>query len=133
MTDELNGRRIHHWRGDQDRQANIAALADVIAAAANNLFNRDGALVELNEGELNPVNFADFGSIIDQHICGVRAAHRDGAWWKEFFSYRFPPAARFDPTLGGPQPTPDRSEPDAKVLDQLYRVELLLRVPKAEA
>jgi len=132
MADELNGRRVHHWRG-QDRQADIAALADAIAAAANNLFNRDGALVQLEEGELNQVNFAEFCSLIDRRICGVRAVHRDGAWWKEYFSYRFPPAARPDPRLSGPQPAPDRSEPDAKVLDQLYRVELLPRVPKAEA
>jgi hypothetical protein len=136
MTDERNDserndRRVHHWRGE-DRQADIAALADAIAASANNLFNHDGALVQVDEGEL-PVNFADFCSLVDRRICGVRAVRRDGGWWKEYFSYRFPPAARPDPTRGGLRPPPDKSEPDAAVLDQLYRVEVLSRVPKVEA
>lgn len=132
MTDELNGRRLHHWRGE-DRQAAIAALADAIAASANNLFNHNGTLVQVDEGELTQVNFADFCNIIDQRLCGVRAVRREGGWWKEYFSYRFPPAAGPDHTRGGLRPEPDKSQPDAAALDQLYRVEVLSRVPRVEA
>jgi hypothetical protein len=59
--------------------------------------------------------------------------NRDGKWRKEYHPFRFAPAARVDPTLSGPRPEPDQSEPDAKALDQIYRHELVQRLPRVKS
>ena len=59
------------------------------------------------------------------------AANRDGKWPREFFAYAFSPARRFDASLSGPQPAADTSEPDAEALNEIFRTELLKRLPRA--
>src|SRR5262245_30527721 len=108
MADAPDGRRIHYWRG-QDRRQDTAAFAEAIVAAVE-LFNRGGAPVQLDgNGKLIDVNFAMFRELVDKHICGMRVINRDGIWQREYFTYRFDPPRRHDPTISGPQPEPDQS------------------------
>jgi hypothetical protein len=131
MNDKPDGRRVHHWRG-KDRATDLARLADAIAAAIE-LYNRDGTLVRLDEnGEIVAVNFADFRKLIDKAICGVRLARRGTKCQREFFTYEFAPPQRPDASKSGPRPPPDNSKPDSTVLDEIYRHELIWRLPKVE-
>jgi hypothetical protein len=132
MNDKLDGRRIHHWRG-RDRTTDVARLADAIATAIE-LYNHDGALVRLgDDGQLINVNRADLHELISRHICGIKITSHNGILKKEYFTYEFAPPRRHDATLSGPRPPPDNSLPDANVLDELYRHELVWRLPKVEA
>jgi hypothetical protein len=123
------------WRG-RDRKEDTNELADAIAAAVE-LFNRDGALVRLNgDGELINVNLAGLRELIDESICGVRAVNRGTRWQREYFSYRFDPLQHPGPRCAedGLQASENRSTgPDSKVLEQIYRVELLWPIPKEGA
>ena len=134
QNDELGNRHQHRWSG-LDRDKDIAALADKLAEVVDNLFNHDGALVQLDPtGKLLPVNRAALHDIITKHIAAVRVVNRDGVWRKEFFSYAFAPKPRFGPpTVANPRADKDTGhEPDLEVLDQLFRHELLWRVPKQD-
>jgi hypothetical protein len=81
-------------------------------------------MIRLDQGKLVPVNRAAFHGLVDQNICVVRPVEHDGEWQREYFTYRFAPAPRINPSRPGPWPEPDESEPDDKVLDQIYRHEL---------
>jgi hypothetical protein len=97
------------------------------------LFNYDGQLVQLDgNGGLSPVNFADLCDLIDQHLCDVRVVQRDGVWRKEYVPFQFPQPPGPDPARGGARPD-DNRKPDATVLNQIYRHELALRLPKVES
>jgi hypothetical protein len=127
-----DGRRIHHWRG-KDRQTDIAALADAIAAAVE-IYNQNEQLVQLGPtGQLIPVNLASLRELIGKHICGMRVVMSNGVGRKEYFSYEFSPAAR-----QGPPRWEDRreavlaTEPDDKALRAIYTEELLWRIPRVE-
>jgi len=54
--------------------------------------------------------------------------NRGDRW--EWVPYKFAPARRFDPTRNGPQLPAGDSEPDDKVLDEIYRTELVKRLPR---
>jgi hypothetical protein len=126
------GQRIHLWRGE-DRAADTAALADTIAAAVPDLANRHGRIVQLVEGELHPINLAALHGLIDRHVCTVKFVNRGSGWAKEYVAYKFLPAARFDPSRAGPPlPQVAATEPDDKVLDEIFRVELIKRLPRIE-
>jgi hypothetical protein len=130
MNSELNGRRVHHWRG-QDPKADIAALADAIGSIEG-LCNFNGGIALLDgNGGLSPINFAGFCDLLDRHICEARVVNRDGTWRMEYRPFKFDPAARYGG--GGPRPPPDQSQPDSATLDQLYRHEILVRIPKVES
>jgi hypothetical protein len=135
MDDGLNGRRLHHWRGRPGGKENdTSEFADAIVAAVPELYIRDGVLVQLVEGQLIVVNFASLKSLITKHLCGVRVVQRDGQWEREYFSYEFPPPPRPDPRFGGGRGPQDRShEPDSTVLDQIYCVELAVRLPRVKS
>jgi hypothetical protein len=62
-------------------------------------------------------------------ICGVRVVRNGNGWKREYFSYQFNPQQRPDMRHGGRRP-PNGAEPDANVLDQIYREELAWRLPK---
>jgi hypothetical protein len=131
---ELGNRRLHHWRG-KDRQADIAALADAIAAAVE-LYNHGGGLVRLDgNGKLVNVNLDALRELIGKHICAVRAVPNGTGWRKEYFSYAFAPAARLGPPRWEDhRRQPDLAvEPDDKALRQIYTDELLWRIPRVEA
>src|SRR5262245_54906841 len=97
--DGLNGRQVHHWSG-QDRTADIAALANAIAAAVKGLYNHNGAIARLDgNGGLSPVNLAGFRELITKHVCAARAVNRDGVWRQEYVSYAFDPPQRYNPQL----------------------------------
>ena len=71
--------------------------------------------------------------LIDGAICGVRVVSCDGVWRKEC-----DPPQRPAPSRAGrwPQPQPDENQsnaPDSNVLDQIYRFELVRRIPTVEA
>ena len=90
MDNEPNGRRLHHWIG-KDRTADIAELADTIAAVGK-LFNHDGVIVQLDPtGKLIQLNLAGLRAFIDQHICGVRLVALDNGWqWqRQYFTYQY--------------------------------------------
>ena len=61
---------------------------------------------------------------------------RGTGWEREYYSYRFDPAPRPAPRTAemGLQRSEIRTtEPDAKVLEEIYKNELVWRVPRAEA
>ena len=129
---EIGNRKQFHWSG-QDRGEDMARLAVTIAGSGAGLCRQGDRIMQLDsKGQLNPVNMAAFREIIDKHICAVRIVNRGQGWQREFYSYRFAPARGHDPSLSGPQPPPDTSEPDDKVLEEIYRTELLLRLPRVE-
>jgi hypothetical protein len=133
MDDGLNGRRLHHWRGRPGGKENdTSEFADAIVAAVPELYIRDGVLVQLVDGQLTVVNFASLKSLITKHLCGVRVVQREGRWEREYFSYEFPPPPRPDPRFGGPQ-EPRSHEPDSTVLDQIYCIELAVRLPRVKS
>jgi hypothetical protein len=78
-------------RSGCDRDKDIAALADKIAAVVE-LFNHDGALVQLDPttGKPIPVNLAAFRDLIANSIAGVRVVNRGGGgvWRCEFVCLR---------------------------------------------
>jgi hypothetical protein len=129
-----DGRRIFHWRG-KNREQDIAALADVIAAAVE-IYNQNEQFVQLGPtGQLIPVNLASLRELIGKHIAGMRVVVSNGVGRKEYFSYSFDPAAR-----PGPPRWEDHgrgaviaTEPDDKALRQIYTDELLWRIPRVES
>jgi hypothetical protein len=74
--------------------------------------------------------------LADKTICGVPLVRRDGVWREEYFTYRFDPPRRPDPSLAGRGPKPNENlnhEPDLTVLDQIYRFELAWRLLRVES
>jgi hypothetical protein len=65
-------------------------------------------------------------------IAAKRIVNRGSGYEEEFFTYKFPPAARFDALLSGPQPLADTSAPDAEALEEIFRTELVKRLPRVE-
>ena len=127
MDDGLNGRIVFTWPG-RNRRADTDELARAIAAVGE-LYSGDGGFRRIQDGKLAQVNFAAFRAFLDERIAGCRAVCRDGVWRREYFSYRFDPAPRRDQT----KPAPDDdlyAEPDANVLDDLYRRSLAPLLPK---
>jgi hypothetical protein len=128
-----DGRRLHHWRG-KDRQVDIATLADAIAATGE-LFNHNETLVQLDgNGKLINVNLAALRELVCKRICGVRVVVSNGVGRKEFYSYEFAPTVRPGPPRWEDrrqQPGPTTG-PDDKALMQIYKDELLWRIPRAE-
>ena len=122
-----------HFRSGRDRKADTDRLAEAIARSGAGLCNRGGRLARLDgNGELVDINFDGFRDLVDHTICAEHIVKHGDRWEREYYPYRFPPAARFNPLLSGPQPAPDTSEPDDKVLDEIYRTELLWRLPRVE-
>jgi hypothetical protein len=62
--DELNGRRVCIWERDGDPYRNLDRLVTAITESAADLFNIDGALFWLKEGELIQVGGAVLPEII---------------------------------------------------------------------
>ena len=60
---------------------------------------------------------------------------RGETWQREFYPYEFAQKRNFGPpTMANPHPDAGAAcEPGAKVLDQIYRHELLWRIPRVEA
>jgi hypothetical protein len=130
---ELGNRVVHHWHG-VNREADLAALADAVAASVE-VFDDNGSLVRLSEdGKLVNINRADLQELIGKRICGMRAVNPEGTGWqREYFSYQFDPPPRLGPpTAANPRPGEGQPNngPDAADLDRLYRTELLPRLPK---
>jgi hypothetical protein len=125
-----DGRHIFHWSG-QDRKQDIDELTDAIAAAIE-LYNQDGKIVRIENRELVPVNLASLRRLIDKSICTVRAVNRGSGWEREYLTYRFPPARRVDASRSGPQLPLDESEPTEEILNEIFRTELLKRLPRVE-
>jgi len=116
-----DGRLVHHWQG-RDRQQDINALADAIASAIE-LFNHNGTLVRLgDDGELVPVNFADFRVLIDQRICTLRLMRKGTKWRKEFYPFPFDPVPPSGPRTNamGLQTATRSSGPDDKALREIF-------------
>jgi hypothetical protein len=127
MDDELRGRIVFTWPG-RNRRADTDELARAIASTGE-LYQGDGWFCRIHGGQKLQVNFAQFRAFLDERIAGVRAVYRDGSWQREYFSYRFDPPPRRDQT----KPAPDDDlypEPDANVLDDLYRRSLAPLLPK---
>ena len=76
-----------HWRG-LDRIADIAALADAMATAIPDLATRDGRIVQLDQGELRPINLAALHGLADKYIAAVRIVNRGAGWTKEYHPIR---------------------------------------------
>ena len=127
MNDKLGNRRLHHWSGT-DRQADIAVLAVAIAATGE-LFNHNGTLVQLRDGKLIPISRNELQELITRHVAAVRVVKRDGVWQREFYSYEFAQK----PNFGPPTSAGSEREPDDKVLDEIFRHELLGRIPQVKS
>jgi hypothetical protein len=89
--------------------------------------------VRLDGERLINVNLAGLHALIDKHIAGVRVVPNGTGWQREYFSYAFAPLPK------GPPRWEDRgkeaelcTEPDDRVLKQIYMDELLLRIPRVE-
>jgi hypothetical protein len=98
------------------------------------LYNRDGELVVIDPaGQLTPINLAGLRELIARTICGVRVV-KDSTGGGASIEYPF--ATR--PHPGAPRaedhgkPPAGSREPDATVLDALYRHESLWRIPRVE-
>jgi hypothetical protein len=62
---------------------------------------RDGTLIRPDgNGEPVAVNWSDMRELADKTICGVPLVRRDGVWREEYFTYRFDPPRRPDPSQG---------------------------------
>jgi hypothetical protein len=130
---ELGSRRLHFWRG-KDRTADIAALADAVAATGE-LFDHGGAIVRLDDnGQLVNINRNDLHELITRHICGVRVVKNGSGWEREYYSYRFAQLPHPGPPRAEDHDKPEAvtHEPDSTVLDDIYRHELLERLPKVQ-
>jgi hypothetical protein len=125
-----DGCLIHHWSG-LDRKKDTDELTRAIAAAIPGLCNREGAIARLDEeGKLAGVNFATFRELVGRHVCKACLINHGARWEWEYVPFAFAPARRFDPSLSGPQPPADESEPDAAVLEEIFRTELVKRLPR---
>jgi hypothetical protein len=131
-TTELGNRRLHIWRG-RSRETDIAALCDAIAATGE-IFNHDGSFVRLDgDGKIVPIHFADMAEAIGRCIVSVRVVVHDEVARKEFYPFPFDTAPRALPRIEDHgKPLKPTSGPDAAVLEQLYRTELLWRLPRIE-
>ena len=132
-SSELGGRRLHHWRG-LDRIADIAALADAMATAIPDLATRDGRIVQLDQGELRPINLAALHGLADKYIAAVRIVNWGAGWTKEYHPFQFAHRPRLpQPTQENPDPSfGAEREPDAAALEEIYRTELAKRLPRVE-
>jgi hypothetical protein len=80
-------RRIFLWRGPND----AARLADLVAETLiMELFSRDGALVELDEGQFKNVSKDAMVELIGERIASVRLTQGTSGWESEIFSFDFP-------------------------------------------
>jgi hypothetical protein len=132
MVDENELQGNMTLRG-QNRKEDIAALADAIAGAVDGLCNYNESIARLNgKGDLDAISLDIFRDLIERNICGLRVVHNGTGWQREYFTYGFEPQSRPDPRVSGPRPPLDNSKPDSNVLDEIYRVELLWRVPRVE-
>jgi hypothetical protein len=132
-TTELGSRRLHVWRGRHHGSTrphglvdavkeDTATLAEAIVEAVE-LFNAGGQLVQLDPtGKIIPINRAALHGLVSKHIAAVRVVNVGTAdppiWQRQYYSFGFE------------QHADTAHEPDAKVLDELFRNELLWRLPK---
>jgi hypothetical protein len=131
MKKAADGRFIFIWRGPGD----TSRLCDAIAEAIPRLCDNGGIAQLDGKGGLEPVNRAALQALISQHLAGARVVKNGAGWQYELYSYDFAPRRHPGaPTLLNPNPGADAArEPDAGVLDEIYRTELVLRLPKVES
>lgn len=136
MREAPDGRRIHHWSGGRDRHEDVVALTITIAEAVEGLANFDGSPALLDKaGGLSPLSLAAFQELIGKNVCGSRIVHHDGMWREEFYTFEFAPVPRSPaPTqqTGVPQKV-RMTEPDDKVLREIYAQELIWRLPRVQS
>ena len=89
--DKLKGRRVFSWKG-KNPVADVNAFADAIAEVAD-LFNLEGTLVWLNDGELIPVTKILLVKIITKFIARKRIKNIGTKWAVEYCSFEFPISA----------------------------------------
>jgi hypothetical protein len=123
MSDELNGRRLHVWRG-QDLVADVNALMDAIVASGAEIYNRDGRLVHLDGGKLVPVPRDQLPEIIGRHLVTKRPVNRGTAdephYEIEYSAFSFAPGV--DTRYG----------PDDRVLTTLHTGRGFERLPPGQ-
>lgn len=86
MKEAPDGRKIFLWRGPEATNRLTDAIAE---AAIAELFNVNGVLVWLNEGQPVPVNKGVLREVITRHIVSVRLVDRESSWKVEYFSFAF--------------------------------------------
>ena len=121
MQNALDGRRLFIWRG-QDLVEDLNRLADAVAEKAGaELFNLNGTLMGLNDGQFVSVNRNSLREIIARHLASIRWVNRGTIdmprWEGEYHPFDFPPGADLS------------KEPDDRVLSSLMN-DLVLRVAK---
>ena len=132
---ELNGRQLVHWSG-RDPILDLHNLANAIAKSDAGLCNNHGQLAQPDPstGALNNVKFDAFRAIVGKHICGARIINRGTRekphWGPEYFTFAFDHLPHPGPPRQGVPPPAAPLEPDAKVLEEIYRHELLWRLPR---
>jgi hypothetical protein len=91
MTNAPDGRTIFVWHG-RDPAKDADRLTDAVAALAiGELFELNGGLVWLNEGQLVPVNKDVLRKTITRHIVSVRLVNQGSDVWEtEYSSFDFP-------------------------------------------
>jgi hypothetical protein len=130
MTNTSTDKRVVFvWRGagDADR------LAETIAASIEIYAHNEG-LVVLEGDKLKPVNMSDFHNLVSQHICGLRIVSHGNGYKRERFAYQFPAKPHPGPPTAatGPARWTDSTEPDMKVLSEIYGQKLLKLLPRVE-
>jgi hypothetical protein len=104
MKTAPDGRRVFVWHGKNPAEDTSRLTEAVAEVAITELFELNGILVHLTEGQLVPVNKDVLREIIKRHIVSVRLMSRGTDWEREFYSLDFPITA--DPS----------KEPDQRVL-----------------
>jgi hypothetical protein len=126
-----DGRLIFRSSGN-DRNQDLAALADAIAESIDGLCNYNGGIARLGEdGKLDPISFDRFRLLVDQHICTARVVQNGSEWEWDYQPLAFPSPPRPDFSRGGVRSEGSQG-PDVTVLDEIYRVELAKRLPAVE-
>jgi hypothetical protein len=131
MSDKLENRVIHIWRGDnQDRD--IESLIDSVIHAVPDIYAHQDGIAKLEaNGSLSAINLAAFRNLIDRHICQVRLVRNGSGWKREYLPFDFAPVPHQGPPKWGEGPQgPTRTlGPSDKDLRAIYQA-LPERLPK---
>jgi hypothetical protein len=92
MTDAPDNREIFIWRRRDDDMDRLVAV--IAAKAVTELFNLDGCLVRLQDGQFIMVGKEAMRAIVTRHIQSLHLVNRgtsdEPKWEAEYFSFEFP-------------------------------------------
>jgi hypothetical protein len=72
----------------------------------------------------------DFRELVDENVCYMQVVPNGSGWKCEYHPYAFGPPPRPNMRDGGVRPPPSLTEPDSTVIDEIYRTEIVKRLPR---